>query len=117
MSRGAAQVWPSSVLEVTQTVRVPLLLLAVMSASLSLPRLCVISSQMVSVKRSTTGQGLPQVLSASSQTTDCFDQVLPPSVERFSHQVDVAGVAGAVAATLGQGEDGAVFVTNSDGMR
>src|SRR5688500_1502496 len=81
MLRGADQVAPSSALEVTHTVRVPWLLFAVISASRSLPMLCVINSQMVSVNRSTTGQGLPHVLGPSSQTIDCLDHVLPPSSE------------------------------------
>src|SRR5436190_12545415 len=60
ISTGFAHVAPSSVDFVTQTVRVPLLLPSTICASVSAPRLCVISSQIVPVERSTTGQGLPQ---------------------------------------------------------
>src|SRR5262245_12348768 len=73
----------SSVLLDTQTVREPLLVPSTIAASLSCPRLCVSSNQIVPVSRSTTGHGLPQVLLPSSQTTCILPQVLPPSVLRL----------------------------------
>src|SRR5262245_24147707 len=82
ISTGFAHVAPSSVLFVTQTERVPLLVPARISFSVSLPRLCVNSSQIVPVDRSTTGQGLPTVLAPSAATTWTLPQVLPPSVLR-----------------------------------
>src|SRR5262252_8508381 len=82
ISTGFAQVAPSSVLLVTHTVRVPLLLPPTIAASLSVPRLWVMSNQMVPVFASTTGHGLPQVF-ASSQTTCVLPHVLPPSVLRL----------------------------------
>src|SRR5262249_30904729 len=84
ISTGLAQVAPSSVLFVAQTVRVPLLLPSTIIASVSVPRLCVNSSQTVPVVRSTTGHGLPQVCAPSSQTICAADQVLPPSWLRLS---------------------------------
>src|SRR5262245_58725593 len=78
ISAGFDQVAPSSVLLVTQTVRVPLPVPSRILRSVSSPRLCVKSSQTVPAE-STTGQGLPTVLGPSSQTTwRCF-QVAPPS--------------------------------------
>src|SRR6476469_5346247 len=65
-SAGFDHVTPSSSLFVTQTLRVPLLVPSRMVRSLSLPRLCVSSSQTVPVLRSTTAQGLPTVFSPSS---------------------------------------------------
>src|SRR5436189_6375443 len=67
ISIGLAQVTPSSSLLVIQAVREPLLVPSMICDSLSSPRLCVNGSQMVPVARSTTGQGLPQVLRPSSQ--------------------------------------------------
>src|SRR5689334_21508325 len=84
MLTGFDQLTPSSVLLVTQTVRPPLLLPAMIFASVSSARLCVIRSQMVPVLASTTGQGLPQVFLPSSQTTCVFSQVLPPPRLRLS---------------------------------
>src|SRR5581483_332664 len=83
ISTGFDQEAPSSVLLLTQTERGPLLVPATICASLSWPRLCVISSQIAPVARSTTAHGLPQVLGPSSQTTckGCHD--LPPSRLRF----------------------------------
>src|SRR5262249_34515808 len=83
ISTGLLQVWPSSLLWLTQTVREPLLLPSTICASVSLPRLWVSSSQIVPVLRSRTGQGLPQVLGPSSQTTSVGSQALPPSRLRF----------------------------------
>src|SRR5262245_2307900 len=83
VSPGFAQVTPSSSLRVTHTVRLAALLPPTIRASVSRPRLCVISSQTVPVFASTTGQGLPQVLSSSSQTTCVRPHVLPPSVLRL----------------------------------
>src|SRR5689334_16003655 len=80
ISTGRPHVRPSSSLFVTQTVRVPLAVPSRIFASVSPPRLCVMSSQTVPVLRSRTAQGLPQVLSPSSQTTWALPQVLPPSV-------------------------------------
>src|SRR5438309_884480 len=84
ISTGFAQVRPSSSLLVTQTVRLPWLFPLTSFASVSRPRLCVINSQTVPVRASTTGHGLPQVLSASSQTTWALPHVFPPSALRFS---------------------------------
>src|SRR5438067_1451526 len=86
MSTGLVQVAPSSSLLHTQTVRDPLLLPATIMASVSLPRLCVMSSQIAPVRWSTTGQGLPQVLSPSSQTTCVLPHVLPPSELRLQRR-------------------------------
>src|SRR5262249_2601357 len=86
ISTGLAHVAPSSVLLVSQTVRVPLLLLATMAASVSVPRLWVMRSPTVPVFASTTGHGLPQVFSPSSQTTCALPHVLPPSVLRFKRR-------------------------------
>src|SRR5437867_12990264 len=83
ISLGFAQVAPSSVLLVTHTVRPALLLPLTIADSESVPRLCVRRSQTVPGLASTTGHGLPQVFSASSQTTCGLLQVLPPSVLRF----------------------------------
>src|SRR5262245_41063362 len=83
ISAGFAQVTPSSVLCVTQTPRVPWLVPSTIFASVSLPRLCVSSNQIVPVRASTTGQGLPQVFVPSSHTTCCGCHVLPPSRLRF----------------------------------
>src|SRR5437773_1395775 len=77
MSVGLLQVAPSSSLRATQTVRVPLLVPASIIRCVSLPRLCVRSKTMAPVFASRTGQGLPQVLSASSHTTCVLAQVLP----------------------------------------
>ena len=41
-------------------------------------------SHTVPVFASTTGQGLPQVFAASSQTTRWSDHVRPPSSDRFT---------------------------------
>src|ERR1043166_7773749 len=82
MSIGFVQVVPSSVLLDTQTVRVPLALPDVRAASVSPPRFCVMSNQIVPVSRSTTGHGLPQVLPPSCQTTCVSNQVLPSSLLR-----------------------------------
>src|SRR5262245_34958079 len=79
ISTGFDHVAPSSVLCDTHAVRVLWLVPSTIFASVSLPRLCVNSSQTVPVVRSTTGQGLPQVLVPSSQTTCISPQVLPPS--------------------------------------
>ena len=49
ISTGADQVSPSSVLFIAHTVRVPSLVPAMMSFSRSVPRLCVVSSQIVPV--------------------------------------------------------------------
>src|SRR5438067_8535479 len=84
ISTGFAHVMPSSVLLVTHTVRVPLLLPLTIAASVSAPGLWVIRSQTVPVFASTTGHGLPQVFSPSSQTTCVLPHVLPPSVLRLS---------------------------------
>src|SRR5688500_18101636 len=83
MSIGLAHVWPSSSLFESQMERVPTALPAVRSFSRSLPRLCVSSSQITPVSRSMMGQGLPQVLAWSSQTTCPGEKVLPPPVERL----------------------------------
>src|SRR5262249_26202677 len=83
ISTGLLQVAPSSVLLLTQTVREPWLLPSRIIASVSLPRLWVISSQMVPVLASMTGQGLPQVFLPSSQTICDGCQVLPPSKLRL----------------------------------
>src|SRR5215218_6850244 len=69
ISTGFAHVAPSSSLLVIPTVRLPFPVLFTIFDSLSLPKLCVSSSQTVPVFASTTGHGLPQVLSASSHTT------------------------------------------------
>src|SRR5262249_217515 len=79
ISTGFDHVSPSSVLFVTQTVRDPRLAPLTIIASVSLPRLCVRSNQMVPVLASRTGQGLPQVFSPSSHTTCVCVQVFPPS--------------------------------------
>ena len=72
----------SSVLEVIQTVRVPLEVPAMMSFSWSSPRLWVMRRKTVPVDWSTTGQGLPQVFLPSAQTTWMGPKVRPASVER-----------------------------------
>src|SRR6516225_7387116 len=86
ISIGLLHVAPSSSLFVTHTVRVPLLVPSRIILSVSRPRLCVSSSQMVPVRVSTTGQGLPQVFSPSSQTACVFAHVLPPSKLRLSNR-------------------------------
>src|SRR5262245_6463391 len=83
ISTGFAQVAPSSVLFVIQTVREAVLLPLTIFASVSMRRLWVSRSQTVLVFASTTGHGLPQVLSPSSQSTCISPHVLPPSVLRF----------------------------------
>src|SRR5436190_21843246 len=83
-SIGLAQVLPSSLLCVTKARRVSLETPRVIVFSVSLPRFQVIQSQMTPVLSSTTGAGLPQVFSPSDQRNCCCDQVLPPSVDRFS---------------------------------
>src|SRR5687767_7060748 len=75
---GGVQVTPSSMDELTQHSREPLLVPFLIASSRSAPRFRVISSQIVPVERSTTGQGLPQVLSASFQTTSSLPHVFPP---------------------------------------
>src|SRR5678810_151311 len=79
ISIALSQVKPSSALLEIQTVREPLLVPSTIADSLSSPRLCVSRSQIVPLSRSTTGQGLPQVLAPSSHTIciGCHD--LPPS--------------------------------------
>ena len=84
MSTGADHVTPSSVLRNTATDRPAWLVPAMMSFSRSVPRFCVVSSQMVPVVRSTTGQGLPKVFGPLSPTTWSGDHVWPPSRLRFS---------------------------------
>src|SRR3954451_3651974 len=83
MSRGFDHVTPSSALDVTHADRLARADAVVMSFSLSSPRLWVISSQVVPVDWSTTGQGLPQVFLPSEKTTDALANVRPPSVERL----------------------------------
>src|SRR5690554_5034054 len=83
MSLGIDHVFPSSILELTNTRLVSLLVFLIMSPSASSPRFQVINNQMVPVSSSKTGVGLPQTLLASSQITTCSPQVLPPSVERL----------------------------------
>src|ERR1700730_17311846 len=83
ISAGVLQVAPSSSLFVTHTVRGFLLVPLTIIVCVSLPMLCVISSQIVPVLASTTGQGLPHVLSPSSQTTCVLPQDLPPSKLRL----------------------------------
>src|SRR4051812_19808894 len=84
ISAGFDHVAPSSVLFDTHTVREPADLPSTMRDCESVPRLCVISKQMVPSSRSTTGQGLPQVWSSSVHTTCVFCHVLPPSRLRRS---------------------------------
>src|SRR5437588_750484 len=59
MSRGFDQVTPSSVLDVTHTVHVPLDVPARIAFSESEPRLWVCSRKMAPLCRSTTAHGLP----------------------------------------------------------
>src|SRR5688500_2498848 len=61
ISRGGDHVTPSSSLVVTQTVRVPTLVLRLIWPSASSPRLWVLSSTTVPVRSSTTAHGLPHV--------------------------------------------------------
>src|SRR5262245_32797988 len=84
MSADLLQVAPSSSLFAIHTVRLPLLVPPTIMDCVSLPRLCVISSKMVPVFRSTTGHGLPQVLAPSFQTSCTLPHVLPPSWLRFT---------------------------------
>src|SRR5687768_6487485 len=81
ISTGVDHVAPSSRLLDAQTVRVPWLGPDGMSFSRSVPRFCVVSSQIVPVRRSATGQGLPNVLGPLSATSSSGDHVLPPSRE------------------------------------
>src|SRR5262245_22999642 len=84
MSAGLLQVAPSPSLFVIHTVRVPLLVPPTIMDCVSLPRLCVIKSQTIPVFRSTTGHGLPQVLTPSFQTNCVLPHVLPPSWLRLT---------------------------------
>ena len=84
ISTGFDQVAPSSLDFVTQTVRVPLDFRWPMAVSPSSPRLWVMRSQTTPVVRSTTGQGLPQVLGPSSQINWSGCQVRPPSKLRLA---------------------------------
>src|SRR5688572_19881028 len=84
ISTGSDHVLPSSVLLQTHMVLVLFALFSLISDSRSSPRLCVNNIHIVPVFSSTTGQGLPHVLSPSFQTTCRAPQVLPPSSERFS---------------------------------
>src|ERR1043166_3838459 len=83
ISTGLVHVLPSSSLLQTQTVREPLLFFVSIIAWVSLPRLWVMSIQMVPVRESRTGQGLPHVFSPSAQTTCRPPHDLPPSLERL----------------------------------
>src|SRR4051812_35048548 len=84
ISTGLAHVTPLSDELESQTERDSRAVPARISRSLSVPRLWVSSSQIVPVVSSTTAQGFPQVLVASSQTTCWMPQVLPPSADRLS---------------------------------
>src|SRR5256885_6603058 len=84
ISRGVLQVLPLSSLCKTQTVRVPLDVPSTICFSTSSPRLCVQSSQSLPVDSSSTAQGLPQVFFPSAQTTWSGENVVRPSVDRFS---------------------------------
>src|SRR5690242_17897502 len=84
ISAGAAQVRPSSSLWVTQTVRVGPETPAGIRLSGISPGLRVNSSQMVLVRQSTTGAGLPIVSGPKSATRIALDQVRPPSALRFT---------------------------------
>ena len=75
--RGAAQVRPSSFECVSHTVRGALP--SVINPSGPAARFWQNGSQMVPVFRSTTGQGLPQVMSATVTTTWAALQVCPSS--------------------------------------
>jgi len=84
ISLGALQVRPSSRLEQTHAVRVPVAVPCTIAASRSSPRLWVSNNQTVPVTRSNTAQGLPQVFPPSSHTTWLGPQVRPPSLLRLS---------------------------------
>src|SRR5512145_1518367 len=84
ISFGSDHVTPSSLLCITQTVRPPLLVPSRICDSLSSPRFRVVSSQIVPLSRSTTGQGLPNVPGPLSPIIFSADQVAPPSVLRLT---------------------------------
>ncbi len=63
------QVTPSSVLFITHTVRLDLLVPAMMSLSRSSPAFLVVNNQIVPLARSTPGHGFPTVFGSSSATT------------------------------------------------
>src|SRR5439155_15515107 len=117
ISTGLLQVPPSSSLLATQTVRVPLLVPLTIVASVSLPRLCVRSNQIVPVRASRTGQGLPQVLSPSSQTTCVLAHVLPPSKLRFRSRSMSPASALPFLRPSQKASRVPFLVTSSDGMR
>ena len=75
---------------------------------MSLPRLCVSSSQIVPVERSTTGQGLPTVFVAVVGDDLQRRPRLAAVGRALQHQVDVAGVAAALLAALAEGEQRAL---------
>src|SRR5262249_15796559 len=82
ISTGLLQEAPSSILRVTQTVRVPRLVPFTICASVSPPRLWVSSSQTVPVPASRTGHGLPQLLAPPPPATSPVP-AFPPSRLRF----------------------------------
>ena len=105
ISTGFAQVTPSSVLlRHPDGAACPCSLPSTICASVSLPRLCVSSSQMVPVLRRRPGRGCRRCCRRRPRRPAVLPQVLPPSVLRFRTQVDVAGVAAAVLAALAEGE-------------
>src|SRR5216684_3076154 len=79
ISTGVDHDAPSSSLFIAQTVRLPTLVPAMISFSRSVPRFCVVSSHMVPVFLSTTGQGLPNVLGPLSPMICIGDHDWPPS--------------------------------------
>src|SRR5215471_6798681 len=117
ISTGLLQVAPSFSLFMTHTVRVRLLVPLRIIRSVSPPNLCVSSSQMVPVRISMTGQGLPQVFSPSSQTTCVFAHVLPPSKLRLSNRSISPASPPPFLRPSQKASSVPFFVTSSDGMR
>ena len=117
MSTGADHVAPSSRLCISHTVRLASLVPAMMSFSRSVPRFCVVSSQMVPVRRSMTGHGLPKV----------FGPLSPNHLQRrprraavaaaFEDEVDVPRIARASPSSFREREQGAFGVAMTEGIR
>ena len=84
ISRAADQLMPSSVEDMTKTLRVSRLVPSTICGSWSVPRFQVDRRMILPVLRSTTGAGFPQVFPGSCRTTVKADHVLPLSTERLT---------------------------------
>src|SRR5262245_8983672 len=117
MLEGVDHARPSSLLCNSQTVRSPLVFFDVICFSFTAPGLWVASSKMLPVVWSTTAQGLPQVLSPSSQIDCCSLHVFPASRERFIRRSMSPESPGPFLRPSQKASNVPFFVTIKEGIR